>query len=158
MTQFTKHRKLSVSWVLVNELAVGPAPTSSQHIEDLKHQGLRSILSLCSEEEAPPPDDLQINFIHKRIVLPDHRTGRLPQLEELKQALVVLSELIDQHGPVYVHCVAAVERSPLLCMGWMVHRHKLNPNTALEYLMQVHPRTNPLPGQLALLSHPNFIL
>jgi protein-tyrosine phosphatase len=52
---------------------------------------------------------------------------------------------------VYVHCVAAMERSPLVCLAWLVTRHGQTPERALDYLMQVHPGTNPLPGQLALL-------
>ena len=70
---------------------------------------------------------------------------------ELEQALTTLAEL-RQQGPVYVHCVAAMERSPLVCLAWLVRRHGLTPHRALDYLMQVHPGTNPLPGQLALLS------
>jgi protein-tyrosine phosphatase len=89
-------------------------------------------------------------FVHQRCVLPDHRTGRLPQLYELKAALDALAAL-HQQGPVYVHCVAAMERSPLVCLAWLVSRHGQPPERALDYLMQVHPGTNPLPGQLALL-------
>ena len=35
--------------------------------------------------------------------------------------------------------------------GLAVQQHHLNPARALDYLMQVHPGTNPLPEQLALL-------
>jgi protein-tyrosine phosphatase len=52
---------------------------------------------------------------------------------------------------VFVHCVAAMERSPLVCLAWLVSRHGQSPQAALDYLMQVHPGTNPLPGQLRLL-------
>jgi predicted protein tyrosine phosphatase len=151
-----KHNRLPVSWVLVNELAVGPAPLQDNHIEQLQEQSVKAVLSLCSTEEAPPPAQLIQTFPHKRLVLPDHRTGRLPTSAELLEALSLLSTLHQQHGPVFVHCVAAVERSPLVCLGWLVKRHQLSPDAALDYLMQVHPRTNPLPGQLALLRHPEL--
>ena len=58
---------------------------------------------------------------------------------------------LRQQGPVYVHCVAAMERSPLVCLAWLVSRHGQTPERALDYVMEVHPGTNPLPGQLALL-------
>ena len=45
-----------------------------------------------------------------------------------------------------------MERSPLVCLAWLVRRQGLTPQRALDYLMQVHPGTNPLPGQLALLA------
>ena len=63
----------------------------------------------------------------------------------------MLLRLHQLHGPVYVHCVAAMERSPLVCLAWLVKQRRLKPARALDYLMQVHPGTNPLPGQLALL-------
>ena len=153
-----KRSGLPISWVLVDELAVGPAPRKNSHIRQLADQGIHAVLSLCSADEAPPPEDLQreSSIAHQRYVLPDHRSGRLPEPSELLASLEVLSELNQQHGPVFVHCVAAMERSPLLCLAWLVKRHNLSPDAALDYLMQVHPRTNPLPGQLALLSHPEF--
>ena len=83
-------------------------------------------------------------------MLPDHRAARLPDPPELAAALEALADL-RRHGPVFVHCVAAMERSPLVCLAWLVNRHGQSPQAALDYLMQVHPGTNPLPGQLKLL-------
>ena len=48
-------------------------------------EGIKCILSLCSKDEATPPARLEDEFRTKRYVLPDHRTGRLPYLDELKQ-------------------------------------------------------------------------
>jgi protein-tyrosine phosphatase len=111
---------------------------------------VRGVLSLCSEEEAPPPEGLEQRFACRRVVLPDHRAGRMPAAEELGQALAALAQL-RQEGPVFVHCVAAMERSPLVCLAWLVRQRGLSPQRALDYLMQVHPGTSPLPGQLELL-------
>jgi hypothetical protein len=140
-----------LDWVLVQELAVGPAPRAERHLERLTEAGVTAVLSLCSEQEAPPPAGLESRFECRRLVLPDHRVERLPELDQLEQALEALAELRAK-GPVYVHCVAAMERSPLVCLAWLVRRHGLTPQRALDYLMQVHPGTNPLPGQLALLA------
>lgn len=138
------------SWVLVEALAVGPAPRAERHLDTLAHEGIQAILSLCSEAEAPRPTGTEQRFPCSRFVLPDHRAGRLPTLPELAAALDQLADL-RRHGPVYVHCVAAMERSPLVCLAWLVSRQGLTPQRALDYLMQIHPGTNPLPGQLALL-------
>ena len=143
--------RFRLDWVLVQELAVGPAPRAERHLERLTEAGVTAVLSLCSGQEAPPPAGLESRFECRRLVLPDHRVERLPELAQLEQALEALAELRAK-GPVYVHCVAAMERSPLVCLAWLVRRHGLTPQRALDYLMQVHPGTNPLPGQLALLA------
>ena len=143
-------RRFRLDWVLVEELAIGPAPRADRHLDRLQEAGIKAVLSLCSPGEATLPEGLGERFVHQRCVLPDHRAGRLPELAELEEALDALAAL-RQQGPVYVHCVAAMERSPLVCLGWLVSRYRQTPEQALDYLMQVHPGTNPLPGQLVLL-------
>ena len=145
-----RSRYFRIDWVLVDQLAIGPAPRAERHLHRLREAGIRCVLSLCAPDEATPPAGLVERFLTSRYVLPDHRAGRLPTLEELKTALERLAEL-QQHGPVFVHCVAAMERSPLVCLAWLVRQHRMTPERALDYLMQQHPGTNPLPGQLALL-------
>ena len=145
-----RSRYFRIDWVLVDQLAIGPAPKADRHLDRLREAGISCILSLCSPDEATPPLGMDDGFLTKRYVLPDHRAGRLPTLNELETALEYLAEL-QQQGPVFVHCVAAMERSPLVCIGWLVIEHKMSPQRALDYMMQQHPGTNPLPGQLALL-------
>ena len=144
-------QRFRIDWVLVNQIALGPAPRTEQHLQQLSDAGVRAVLSLCSHEEAPPPEGLSTSFVCERLVLPDHRSGRTPTLEELRHAMSLVQQLNQAHAPVFVHCVAAMERSPLVCLGWLVQQHKLSPTEALDYIMQVHPGTNPLPAQLALL-------
>lgn len=143
--------RFRLDWVLVQELAIGPAPRADRHLDQLADEGVKAVLSLCSEVEAPPLQGLADRFLTRRLVLPDHRVGRLPERSEIEEALALLTHL-RQEGPVFVHCVAAMERSPLVCLAWLVRSHGLTPQRALDYLMQAHPGTNPLPGQLALLA------
>ena len=70
--------------------------------------------------------------------------------DAINKALDMLEEL-KNFGPVYVHCVASKERSPLVCMGWLVKKHNLTPTQALDYMMEIHKGTNPLPKQFNLL-------
>ena len=142
--------RFRIDWVLIQELAIGPAPRAERHLDCLESEGVAAVLSLCGAGEAPVLPAMEQRFVVRRVILPDHRHERLPRLDELKAALVALEALRAQ-GPVYVHCVAAMERSPLVCLAWLVTRHGLSPQRALDYLMQVHPGTSPLAGQLALL-------
>ena len=145
-----RSRYFQVDWVLIDELAIGPAPRKQRHLERLHELGIKGVLSLCSITETEPPEKFAQSFQTRRIVLPDHRAGRMPTTQELERALQNLRDLL-KHGPMYVHCVAAMERSPLVCLAWLVRQHRMTPERALDYLMQQHPGTNPLPGQLALL-------
>ena len=143
--------KFKIDWVLNNELAIGPAPRKPEHFEYLKQENIKSILNLCTEEEAPIIKYVEKNFNFRRFTLPDHKVNKEILISEINEIISILSSLIKD-GPVFVHCFAAVERSPLICMAWLIAKHKLSPQRALDYLMQVHPRTNPLPSQFKLLS------
>jgi hypothetical protein len=149
-------RRFRIDWVLIDALAVGPAPRAERHLQRLHDAGIRAVFSLCSNEEAPAPAGLEERFCCKRLVLPDHRSADVLELGQLEDALQQLAAL-RQVGPVFVHCVAAMERSPLVCMAWLVQTQALSPTEALDYLMQVHPGTNPLPRQLALLRQLNRV-
>ena len=140
-----------IDWVLKQQLAIGPAPVKKKHIELLKENGIEIVFSLCSEVEANPPEEMKKTFRCERLVLPDHKSNRIFTFEELNEAVTMLQDLKSK-GIVFVHCVAAVERSPSVCMGLLIREKKLSLQQALDYLMQLHPGTNPLPGQLDVLN------
>lgn len=144
-------RKFLFNWVLTNELAIGNAPKNEEALNKLKKEEIKSVISLCSEEESKLADNIQNLFDCNRIILPDHKSGRYPSLNELVNVLDVIENL-KNNGPIFVHCVAAMERSPLVCMGWLIREHGLETLEALQYMMQIHKGTSPLQGQLDLLN------
>lgn len=143
-----------ISWVLVQDLALGPAPVAPRHLNRLESEGIMAVFSLCSTEEKAAPPDLEERFHCRRLVLPDHRSQGTLSIGQLEQALEVLAEL-RSHGPVFVHCVAAIERSPLVCLAWLMREHGLSRQNALDYLLQVHPGTSPSAAHLMLLTQLN---
>ena len=148
--QFSK-KKYSLDWVLINELAISQAPRKLSDLKTIEREGIISILTLCAVSEVKLPEELETMFYTKRIVLPDHKYKRNMNIDEINKVLDVLSELLTS-GPVLVHCVAAVERSPLICMGWLIRNKGLSLQEALDYLMQIHPRTSPLSSQIKILN------
>ena len=137
-------------WVLVNQLAIGPAPKNDIALKKLEENNIVSILSLCSVEEALPPKDIEKKFQCFRLVLPDHKSKNLITINEINKTLDKV-EMIINNGPLLIHCLAGIERSPLICMGWLMKKHSLTFEEALIYLMDVHKGTNPLPNQLTIL-------
>ncbi len=142
---------IKLDWILRDEIAIGSAPKNYEDINELKINGINGILSLCSNEENPFNVNLKEFFDCKNILLPDHKYKNPISINKLNLALENLS-ILRKEGSVYVHCLAGIERSPLVCMGWLVKNNNLTPTQALDYLMNVHPGTNPLPNQLKLLS------
>ncbi|MCP9849770.1 dual specificity protein phosphatase family protein [Cyanobium sp. Morenito 9A2] len=141
-----------INWVLRDQLALGPAPRQEGHLRLLEQEGVRAVLSLCDAPELSMPAALGERFLWARQVLPDHRSGRNPTRGELEAALAELARLRQEAaGAVFVHCLGSMERSPLVCLAWLMRERGLSRLEALDYLMQVHPGTNPLPGQLGLL-------
>lgn len=140
-----------IDWVLTGELALGPAPREPAHLMQLQDQGIGAVLSLCSREEWVPPAGLEERFRWRRLPLPDHRSGCDLTRAALEAALTEAIALHHQGGCLYVHCLVAMERSPLLCLAWLMRRRGLSRLQALDYLMQVHPGTSPLAAQLSLL-------
>lgn len=55
-----------LSWLLVDELAIGSAPLDNASLEWLAKERVMSILSLCSELEAPAPPSLPERFPARR--------------------------------------------------------------------------------------------
>ena len=148
-----KKRKFYLDWILNNQLAIGPSPNKMEDLEELKSSNIKSILSLCSEEEASNPKEMFETFQVRRVLLPDHKSGRVPTIKEINKALNALEELIKDHNPVFIHCFAAMERSPLICIAWLAKEHKLSIKEALDYVMQAHQGTNPLSEQLEVLKY-----
>lgn len=144
------NKKLSFSWVLVDELMVGSAPLHNDHLMILKREGINSVLTLCSSKEVNISKDINNYFTHNSFILPDHTFKKYPQTDEIISVLEILEDLIRK-GPVYVHCFAGIERSPLICMAWLIKKYKMGVNESLRYMMSIHKKTNPLPGQLDCL-------
>ena len=147
-----KKLKFTFDWVLINELAIGPAPREKENISLLKNKGIKGVLSLCSEDEVMLPIELKDHFVCNRFFLPDHKYNDLPTIEDIKKSIAILNKMM-KNGPIFIHCVAAIERSPLICMAWLMVQKKLTYIQAYNYMVDVHETTNPLPEQLELLNN-----
>ena len=146
-----------LDWVLINELAIGPSPKKDNHLKIIKNARINSILTLCNKESVISFSKISEMFNHKHIELPDHTYEEKLNSDQLLEALNKLETLM-LNGPVYVHCVYAMERSPIICMAWLVKKNNLTVEQALTYLMQIHPSTNPLDEHLRLLNSIDFNL
>lgn len=139
-----------INWVIPARIAIGFLPKEI-HIDILQELQIRSILSLCSEGEGTPPESLLSVCHWERFPLPDsHWTDHLT-LEMLTGAIEKLHRLQSATPPVYIHCLAGVERSPTVCIAYLCYFNKLKVWEGLRYLKQVHRSTNPTVEQLKVI-------
>lgn len=144
--------KLKFNWLLDKELAIGIAPQKEENLLFLKKNGINAILNLCYEKEVDIPKNINEFFIFRRFSLPDHNYSELITIENIDIALEIIEELITK-GPLFIHCREAVERSPLICMAWLIKKHNLNKFQSLNYLMQKNKGTCPTTNQLKILDN-----
>ena len=148
-----KKYKFKFNWVLNGKLAIGTCPRYEEDLIQIKENHIKSIFGLCDPTEAIYPDNLQTTFKLVRYVLPDHKSDILVSSEDLLNARNTLNKLL-QEGPVFLHCVAAMERSPLVCIAWLIKYKNLSITQSLDYMMSINKGTNPLPSQLKVLNDP----
>ena len=138
------------NWVLVGELAVGTIPYSKESMDIIKSNKITSIISLCSESEGRIYQEIKKHFSCHVYVLPDHKVGKTPTKIQVEEILELIKK-IKKNGPIFIHCQAAVERSPLICMAWLIKDLKLKPTEAMEYLSRVNSSSNILPEAFNIL-------
>lgn len=137
-----------LNWILKGELAVGPIPLDKQRQSLLIDSKIRSILTLCSEAEGTPPSSLTNQLNWQRIPLQDSHSDRPVALIDLEQAVDQAQKYIQSSAPLYVHCVAGMERSPSVCVGYLYKYKSMELWEALNWVKQANPRTNILDSQL----------
>ena len=149
-SKIPKEKIFKINWVLNKQIAIGNVPESQEDFDKLIGFNIKTIITLCNEEEATFSERFSRLFKFERYILPDHKSSRSPRLSQLKAALSLI-KINLKYGPIFIHCFAGVERSPLVCMAWLVKECKLTSEQALDYLMQINPGTCPLPEQISTL-------
>lgn len=147
----TKKYKFLFNWILSNRLAIGTSPASEDNVNFLINSGIKNLLSLCSNEESEWHKKIESSFKTKRIVLPDSHSKDLPTIDQLRGAFNSLEELINDNIT-FIHCVASQERSPMLCILYVMKEYNISLDDALDYVKRMHKHTNPTNSQLTVLN------
>ena len=142
-----KKNEFIFNWVLKNKLAVGTSPVEDENIAFLKRNKIVNIIGLCSDEEIKWHKNLSENFKCERIFLNDSRKEKLPCKKDFLHAFKKLRNAVNQNIT-FVHCFASIERSPLLCIMYIMNSYNLSIEDALDYVRRTHKYTNPTNSQL----------
>ncbi len=122
-----------------------------QHLPELEAAPFQVILSLCSEQEGSLPPEIMQAFDCRRVVLADSRYAEPMSLTDFTQAVASVHECVRQGQSIYVHCLLGIQRSPLVCIGYLCCYRNLTVIEALQWLKQVHPSTYPTAEQIQLI-------
>jgi hypothetical protein len=146
---FSSVSDLSISWLRTRRLAIGPMPQTPHHWLALQQQGVQSIFNCCEVEECPwlPPQE----WLQRRFPLPDHRQPDAMTRTMLDQAINAALDLYNTGLPLYLHCWAGMERSPLVAIGVLCRTESLNLFEALAQVRSQHPIAKPLIPHLLIL-------
>jgi protein-tyrosine phosphatase len=138
------------SWILSQKLAIGRLP-KAKDCAALLEAKINVVLSLSAPSEGELPVEITQNFNCLRLILPDSRFLLSLQVDQLAQAVKLIHQTLQNGQSIYVHCLAGVERSPIVCVAYLCRYHNLDLWQALNRVKQVNPRTMPTHAQLQIV-------
>ena len=147
--------KFFINWIIKKKLAIGKYPNNEKDLELIRKKGIKSILNLCTEEEAPIPKGLLGNFEFSRYPLPDHKVKKKLEEFEILEVIEIVDKLL-KNGPIFIHCYASIERSPFICIAWLVLKENITFLNALDHVKQSHELSNPIKDHLNVLMNLNI--
>ena len=133
------------NWILINKFAVGTPIISKKEKLLLNEKGIKTVLDLrnsfdISEINHQKYIENLSSFEYKKFPLPDHKSGRLAETFEIRQAVDLL-ELSLTKGPVFMHCHAAIERSPLISIAYLHLKEGFSIIQSCDYVKQQNKAT-----------------
>ena len=134
------------NWIAINKLAIGTPLFNDFDKQFLQNKGIKSIIDLRNENDFINIDknkyfNLVAGFNYINVPLPDHKFGRFSNKSEIKKAVFELDALTAK-GPVFMHCHAAAERSPLISIAYLCKTKGLSLVQASDYVKQQNKSTN----------------
>jgi protein-tyrosine phosphatase len=164
--QWTEHLRLSlgentpsfVSCILPSELYVGCAP-SGERLKDLKRIGINAILDLTEDTDNYTPEkgiDQSFAYVNYPLVdvykfSPLMGRGYPPSQNQLYDIYKILSQWHQDRKVIYIHCRSGANRSPLICMLYLIAIKKIKINMAIADVSMKHKNAKPNAYQLQAL-------
>lgn len=148
--RFHQRATTPLDWVIPGKLAVGDLPQPGDRAR-LEQANIQVILSLTAPIEADLPPEIAQHFRCARVSLPDSRYTIHLRVDRLAKAVDLVHRSLSQQLPIYVHCLAGIERSPMVCIAYLCCYHQLELWEAVTWLKEVRPCASPTMAQLQVV-------
>lgn len=134
------------SWVMPGKLAGAAKPGSTNAEEEdlrfLHEQGLRAIVTLCSQP-INPALATELGFMTKHVPIEDFTA---PSFEQIEKAVGFIERRITNNQPVLVHCRAGFGRTGTILACYLVKRG-MSPTQAIAEVRRARPGSVEAKGQ-----------
>ena len=122
------------SWLFENKLAAMAYPESEDAFTLLYEIGIRAILNL-SELSFPFETPAKNGMLIRHIPVPDFTA---PTLQQVEEAITMISSCLEQHTPIAVHCIAGLGRTGTILACYLVAT-KMPANDAITLIREWRP-------------------
>lgn len=136
---------MKFNWILINQFALGTPIILENQKLFLKKNGIKTVIDLRNSIDLNEINHQKYienlsDFGYENVQLPDHRSGRLLETCEIRQAVDLL-ELSLSKGPVFMHCHAAIERSPLISIAYLHLKEGFSIIQSCDYVREQNQST-----------------
>lgn len=122
------------SWLFENKLAAMAYPESEDAFTLLYEIGIQAILNL-SELSFPFKTPAKNGILIRHIPIPDFTA---PTLQQVEEAVTMISSCLEQHMPIVVHCIAGLGRTGTILACYLVAT-KMAANNAIIVIREWRP-------------------
>ena len=129
-------REFVLIWILEGELAISPAPSDVEDLEEWRREGVRAVVVLLESHELDYLGGLNayLELLRERgfeVLHSPIRDFYIPTVEQCLEIVEWIGRRVEEGKPVLVHCYGGLGRSGTVAACYLVYRYRMEPGEAI---------------------------